>query len=47
MLEQIGLVALDAEMMELDLGPRPGHRGRAFTRARVAILLGESERLLS
>ena len=39
-LEQMGLVGLDPEMVELDLGLRPRERRRTFIGADLAILVG-------
>ncbi len=45
LLEQIGLRGVDAEMPQLHLRLRPGQRGRARVRVRVAMLVGEIEQL--
>ena len=42
-LEQVGLIHANPEMVELDLCPRPGERDRPLERRRVAILVGQGQ----
>ena len=46
-LEEVGLVGLDAQVMELDLGLRPGQGRRAFEGGRLAVLVGQVQDLLA
>ena len=43
----MGLVGLDPEVVELDLGLRPGEGRGPFERGRLAVLVGEVEDLLA
>ncbi len=46
-LEEVGLVGLDAEVMELHLGLRPGEDRRPLERRRLAVLVGQIEDLFA
>jgi len=46
-LEEVGLVGLDPEVMELDLGLRPGQGRRRSKGGRVTILVGQIQNVLS
>ena len=46
-LEEVGLVGLDAQVMELDLGLRPGQGRRPFEGGRLAVLVGQVQDLLA
>ena len=46
-LKEVGLVGLDPEMMELDLGLRPGQGRRPFEGGRLTVLVGQVQNLLA
>ena len=46
-LEQVGLVGLDPQVMELDLGLRPGQGRRPFEGGRLTVLVGQVQDLLA
>ncbi len=46
-LEEVGLVGLDPQVMELDLGLRPGQGRRPFEGGRLAVLVGQVQDLLA
>ena len=46
-LEEMGLVRLDPEVMELDLGLRPGEGRRPFEGGRLAVLVGQVQDLVA
>ena len=45
-LEEMRLIGADAEVMQLNLGLRPGQRGRAREGGRIAVLVGQVQRRL-